>query len=100
MTLRPSNVQTAFCSSSRTRSLGATPFSRNSFSCSLTYCNGFCLIICVPCSDIELLPLSRDEKSRFDILNPRASEAKDLSATEGRAPIASKSLQHHSSADG
>src|SRR5216683_1497469 len=55
MTSLPSNVQTAFCSPCKTRNFGATPFSRNSFNCSLTYCSGFCLIICVPCSDIGYL---------------------------------------------
>src|SRR5713101_2156843 len=59
MTSLPSNVQTAFCSPSKTRSFGATPFSRSSFNCSLTSCSGFCLVICVPCSDIELPPSIR-----------------------------------------
>ncbi len=49
----PSNVQTGFCSPCSTRRLGATPLSRSSCNCSLTYCNGFCVMVCVSCSGIR-----------------------------------------------
>src|SRR5215467_3649830 len=55
MTSLPSKTETGFCSPSRTRSLGATPLSRSSFSCSLTYCSGFCRVLCTADSDMSWL---------------------------------------------
>ena len=34
------------------RNFGATPFARNSFNCSVTYCRGFCFVASVAVSDI------------------------------------------------
>src|SRR5207245_11157329 len=48
-------MQTGFCSPSSTRSLGATPFARNSFSSSVTYCKGFSLDVIVAVSDMPTL---------------------------------------------
>src|ERR1700758_5196193 len=55
MTSRPSKMQTGFCSPSRMRSFGATPFVRRSFSWSVMYCSGFCLVASVAVSDMALL---------------------------------------------
>src|SRR2546422_4700022 len=55
MTSHPSKMQTGFCSPSSTRSLGATPLARSSFSSSATYCKGFCFVAIVAVSDMVAL---------------------------------------------
>src|SRR5215467_3925042 len=48
-------MQTGFCSPSRMRSFGATPFERCSLNWSVTYCKGFCLVANVAVSDMASL---------------------------------------------
>src|SRR5207245_5071285 len=48
-------MHTGFCSPSRMRSFGATPFARSSFNCSVTYCSGFCFVANVAVSDMVSL---------------------------------------------
>src|SRR5580700_1742027 len=55
MTSFPSKSACVFCSPCNTRSFGATPFARKSFSASETNCNGFCFVLCTAVSLIAFL---------------------------------------------
>src|SRR5260370_25880048 len=64
-------MHSGFCSPSSTRSFGATPFARNSFSWSVTYCRGFCFDAIGAVSDmIALLTWVRLEEELFCV-SPR-----------------------------
>src|SRR5215472_1460577 len=71
-------MQTGFCSPSRMRSFGATPFERSSLNWSVTYCKGFCLVANVAVSDMASLLVVGIGREGVSILLHPCSRSKPL----------------------